>query len=191
MNFRTPVVSLLASIALWIGVASPAHAALADDLKEVTRLHHAGQSTAALQMADKFLATHPKEAQMRFLKAVVLADVGRKDDAIVVLDALTEDYPELAEPHNNLAALYAATGAYGRARAELEESLRLNPGYATAFENLGDVYAVLASQSYVRALALEPDNLTVPRKLVLVRQLTMPTVAKSASAAIPSSGASR
>ncbi len=191
MNFRTPVVTLLVSIALWMGAASAAHAAIADDLKEVTRLHHAGQSTAALKLADKFLAMQPKEAQMRFLRAVVLADVGRRDDAIAALASLTQDYPELAEPHNNLAALYAADGAYGKARSELEESLRLNPAYATAFENLGDVYAMLARQAYVRALALEPDNVTVPRKLAMVRQLTIAAVVKAASAASSSSGASK
>ena len=71
---------------------------------------------------------------------------------------LVQDYPELAEPHNNLAALYAAAGDYGKARAELEEALRLNPLYAPAHENLGDVYALLAGQSYARALRLEPAS---------------------------------
>ncbi|MDQ6627443.1 MAG: tetratricopeptide repeat protein [Pseudomonadota bacterium] len=121
-----------------------------------------------------FLSAQPKDAQMRFLKAVVLADIGRRGEAIAMLQAMTEDFPELAEPHNNLAALAAAAGDYGKARAELEESLRLNPGYATAHQNIGDVYAMLASQSYGRALALEPDNPSVPRKLALVRQLTAP-----------------
>ena len=59
-----------------------------------------------------------------------------------------QDYPELAEPHNNLAAIYAAAGEYGKARAELEEAIRLNPRYAPAHENLGDVHALLAGQSY-------------------------------------------
>ena len=49
-------------------------------------------------------------------------------------------------------------GDYGKARAELEETLRLQPGYATAHENLGDVYAVLAAQSYAKALRLEPAS---------------------------------
>ena len=47
--------------------------------------------------------------------------------------------------------LHAAAGDYAKARAELEESLRLNPNYATAHENLGDVYAMLAAESYARA----------------------------------------
>ncbi|MBC7731627.1 MAG: hypothetical protein H7306_06970, partial [Bacteriovorax sp.] len=41
----------------------------------------------------------------------------------------------------------------------------------TAHENLGDVHAALAGQSYARALQLEPKNVTVPPKLALVREL--------------------
>ncbi len=168
---------------LLLAFTGVAHAALADDLGEVTRLHHAGQSTAALELADKYLASNPKDPQMRFLKSVVLADSGRTAESAGLLQQLTQDYPELAEPHNNLAALYASTGEYAKARAELEESLRLNPGYATAHENLGDVYAMLAGQSYARALKLEPGNAGVPRKLELVRQLAAPLSAKGAASA--------
>jgi tetratricopeptide (TPR) repeat protein len=164
---------------------------LADELSEVTRLHHAGQSAAALERADKTLASHPKDAQMRFLKSVILADVGRTGEAQALLQQIVQDYPELAEPHNNLAALYAASGEYGKSRAELEETLRLNPSYAPAHENLGDVYALLAGQSYARALRLEPASASLPKKLALVRQLVAPVAvpqgaASAASASRPS-----
>ncbi len=180
-------------------LASPARGATADDLAEVTRLHHAGQTAAALERADRVLASNPKDAQMRFLKSVVLADTGRPGEAQAILQQLVQDYPELAEPHNNLAALYAAGGEYGKARAELEEAIRLNPTYAPAHENLGDVLALLAAQSYTRALRLEPGSTTLPKKLALVRQLTVtlgeprapaPT-ASSAAPARSTSGARR
>jgi tetratricopeptide (TPR) repeat protein len=109
---------------------------------------------------------------MRFQKSVILADVGRTAEAQALLQQLVQDYPELAEPHNNLAAIYAAAGEYGKSRAELEETIRLNPAFAPAHENLGDVHALLAGQSYARALRLEPTSLTLPRKLALVRQLS-------------------
>ena len=111
---------------------------------------------------------------MRFLKSVVLADTGRSAEAQTILQQLAQEYPELAEPHNNLAAIYAANGEYAKARAELEETIRLNPNYTPAHENLGDVYALLAGQSYARALRLEPASTSLPRKLALVRQLTAP-----------------
>jgi len=67
--------------------------------------------------------------------------------------------------------LYAGAGDYAKARASLEQALRINPAYATAHENLGDVYAALAAQSYARALKLEPASVSVPPKLAIVREL--------------------
>ena len=180
MHFQSTFASLALFFALSLAASTPAFAALAQELSEVTRLHHAGQSQAALERADKYLATKPKDAQMRFLKAVVLADTGRQPEATALLQQLVQEFPELPEPHNNLAALYAANGEYAKARSELEESLRLNPNYATANENLGDVYVMLAGQSYARSLRFEPSNTSVPRKLGLARQIVVAATAASA-----------
>ncbi|MEO8835719.1 MAG: tetratricopeptide repeat protein, partial [Caldimonas sp.] len=174
MQFRNLAAPLLLFCSAF---AASAHA---DELGEVTRLYHAGQAGAALERAEKTLASQPKDAQMRFLKSVILADLGRSSEAETLLQQIIQDYPELAEPHNNLAALYAAAGEYGKARAELEETIRLNPNYAPARENLGDVLALLASQSYARALRLEPASASLPRKLALVRQLIGAAAAQAA-----------
>jgi len=181
MHLRTLAAFILLSLTLALASVRPARAALAEELSEVTRLHHAGQSEAALERADRFLAGKPKDAQMRFLKSVVLADSGRRGEAATLLQQISQDFPELAEPHNNLAALHAASGDYAKARAELEESIRLNPGYATAHENLGDVYAMLAADAYGRAQRLEPGNTGLPRKLELVRQLAGPQAGRVAA----------
>jgi tetratricopeptide (TPR) repeat protein len=146
-------------------------AARADALSDVHSLHYSGQSTAAMQRADEFLALTPKDPPMRFLKGVMLTDAKRYPEAIELFQKLAEDYPDLAEPYNNLATIHAATGDYIKARATLEQALRTNPGYATAHENLGDVYAALAGQSYARAAQLDPRNVSAPPKLALVREL--------------------
>jgi Flp pilus assembly protein TadD len=183
MQFRIFAARLLLGAALSAPV-------FADELSEATRLQRAGQTAAALERIDKTLATHPKDAQMRFLKSVILADTGRTSEAQALLQQIAQDYPELAEPHNNLAALYAGAGDYGKARAELEEAIRLNPGYAPAHENLGDVHALLAGQSYSRALRLEPASPSLPKKLALVRQLAVPAALAAAPAA-PASASQR
>lgn len=161
--------------------------ARADELDDVQRLYHAGQATAALQRADQYLASHPKDPQMRFFKGVMLAESNRNSEAIALLQKLSEDHPDLSEPHNNLAALHAAAGDYAKARASLEQALRTHPGYATAHENLGDVYAALAAQSYERALQIEPGNATVPPKLTVVRELTR-KLRRAAAPALPPAG---
>lgn len=163
-------------------------AAQADELSEVQRLHLSGQTTEAMKRADAFLATKPKDPQMRFVKGVMLADTRRNEEAVAIFQKLTEDYPDLAEPYNNLAALYASTGDYDKARSALEQALRTNPVFAAAHENLGDVYAMLASQSYSQAVKLDPANVTVPPKLALVREMfagkTRPPPMAAASAAV-------
>ena len=152
-------------------VQSNATSASSGVLAEVHRLHYAGQSATALQKADAFLASRPNDVPMRFTKGVILADLQRGTEAIPIFQKLVDDYPDLPEPYNNLAALYAANGDYGRARVTLEQAVRANPGYAIAHENLGDVYAALASQSYAKARQLDPTNAALDNKLTLAREL--------------------
>jgi tetratricopeptide (TPR) repeat protein len=144
---------------------------LADDYSEVSRLVRSGQLAEALARADSYLATKPRDPQMRFLKGVAQSEAGRKAEAIATFTGLTQEYPELPEPYNNLAVLYAGQREFDKARGALESAIRTNPGYATAHENLGDVYAQLASQSYSRAQQLDAGNTSVRPKLALIRQL--------------------
>ena len=167
-------------------LSSAGPAVLADELSEVNSLHRSGQTAAALRKADQFLAAKPKDPPMRFLKGIMLAESQRGAEAFDLFLKLTEDYPELPEPYNNLAALYAARGDYDKARAALEQALRTSPGYATAHENLGDIHAMLASQSYAQALKLDPANATIPPKLALVRELFAHRNRPAASGAPPS-----
>jgi len=105
---------------------------------------------------------------------MILSEQGKSAEAINIFQKLTEDYPELPEPYNNLAVLHASAGNYDKARVALERAIRTNPAYATAHENLGDVYAKLASQSYDKAMQLADPNQQPPQKakLAMVRTLT-------------------
>ncbi len=154
------------------------------DYAEVNRLMRAGQYPEATVKADQFLAGKPKDPQMRFLKGVILTEQGKPQDAITQFTKLIEDYPELPEPYNNLAVLQAGQGQFDKARAALEMAIRTNPSYATAHENLGDVYAKLASQAYSKALQLDGGNTGIQPKLGLIRDLFTPNLrAKPATAA--------
>ena len=146
--------------------------AYADNYAEITQLLKTGKAAEALTKADQRLAESPRDPQLRFLRGVAQADSGKHNDAIVTFTKLTEEYPELPEPYNNLAVLYANQNQLDKSRAALEMAIRTNPSYATAHENLGDIYAKLASQAYSKALQLDGSNANSVRpKLALIRNL--------------------
>jgi tetratricopeptide (TPR) repeat protein len=147
------------------------HPAMADELADVTQLLRAGQQAQALKQADAYLAKNPRDPQMRFLKGVILTEQNKSSEAITVFTKLTEDYPALPEPYNNLAVLYAANGQYEKARIALDKAIHTNPTYATAYENLGDVHAKLASEAYDKALQLDSKNSNAKAKLTMIHSL--------------------
>lgn len=151
---------LLAACTLGAGAARAAN-----DYAEVQRLQGAGQTQQALEQADKYIAAHPRDPQMRFIKANVLGQTGQTEQAQALLQQLTRDYPELAEPWNNLAVLYAGRGQLGQAREALQNALRIQPDYATALENLGDVQAREALQSLQRARQHGAGDPRLPAKI--------------------------
>ena len=152
-------------------LAFAAVAAHADDYLDVNNLLRQGKAAEALAKADAYIAGKPRDPQMRFLRGVILTEQGKQPEAVTAFTQLTQDFPELPEPYNNLAALYASQSQFDKARAALEMAIKLNPNYATAHENLGDVYARLAGQSYGRAQQLEAGNASIAPKLALIRQL--------------------
>src|SRR5687767_2077822 len=162
----------LAALLGWVLLALAAPLpARADDLQEAQKMLKAGQHRQALALVDKVLVSSPRDANARFLKGVILTEQGKAKEAIDIFTKLTQDRPELPEPYNNLAVIYASQGQYDKARAALEQSIRTHPSYATAYENLGDVYAKLASQAYDKALQLDSSNAAAKNKLSLVREL--------------------
>ncbi len=154
--------------ALLLGTAP---ATRADDIQDANKLFKQGQHSQALEKVNGVLAAKPKDAQARFLKGLILTEQGKTAEAIKAFSSLTEDYPELPEPYNNLAVLYASQGQYDKARTALEMAIRTHPSYATAHENLGDIYAKMASQAYDRALQLDRSNTTTQTKLAMIQDL--------------------
>ena len=154
-----------------IGAATAAWATPAEDLRDAQKLYSQGKYQPALDKVDAFLKAEPRDPQGRFLKGLVLTEEKRTNEAIQVFSGLTEDFPELPEPYNNLAVLYASQGNYDKAKSALELAIHTHPSYATAHENLGDIYAQLASRAYDRALQLDKNNTTAQVKLAMVKKL--------------------
>ena len=157
-----------------LSLMSPPAALAATPAQEVEALLQRGEAALALQRADEALAARPADAPLRFLRGVALARNGRASEAAEVYDRLTQDFPELPEPFNNLAVLRAAEGRFEQARSLLDAALRLDPAYRTASENLGDVLVRMAERAYDAALSTGRGDAPLQRKLRLTRELAGP-----------------
>jgi len=177
--------AIAASVAAAL-LAGPA--AFADENEDVSKLYKQGSLSKALERADAYLASHPRDAQMRFQKGLILTEQNETDDAIKIFSALSEDYPELPEPYNNLAVLYASQGDYAKAKTALEMAMRTHPSYSTAHVNLGDIYAKMASQAYGKALQLDKENTTAQTKLAMIKDLFTPGRSRESQTALAMSG---
>ncbi len=164
------IVSRVLAAALLALTAISAPAA-GDPLKNIKQLVRNGQFEKALPRLNAFLQDNPQHVEARFLKGLALAEEGRTEEAQEVFLGLTDDFPDLPEPHNNLAVLYAAKGDYAMARDSLLLAISSHPSYATAHENLGDIYARMAGIAYDKALEIDADNQTARVKLAMVREL--------------------
>lgn len=112
-------------------------------------------------------------AKLLFLRGLLYSETNNIDAAIQVFTEITQIYPELPEPYNNLAVLYAKQNQLDKAKIALEMAIQTHPNYATAYENLGDVYIQLASQAYNQALLLKNNNYqTLQNKLLLIKDLS-------------------
>ena len=144
----------------------------ADELNNAQALFEAGKYQQADARLNTYLKQNPNNAQARFLKGLVLVELNDQEGAVEVFTAMTRDYPELPEPYNNIAVIHAANGDYDRARMALQSALKTHPSYSTAYENLGDIYAKMASEAYQQALDLEQaDRNKLQVKLSLIDNL--------------------
>jgi len=151
-----------------------AGAAQADVYGDVSTLAKTGKTAEAIAKADQYLGTNPRDPQMRFLKGVAQSKSGDLAAATTTFQTLIEEYPELPEPYNNLAVIYASQGQLDKARGALEMAVRNNPNYAVAHENLGDIYARLAHDSYNQSLKLNGSNRALKLKLSTLTDMLQP-----------------
>lgn len=157
--------------------------AMADDFQQQTEAIHQliinKKYDEANQKLNNLLTknsntTDSKNAKLLFLQGLLFTETNRTEDAIKVFTQITQFYPELPEPYNNLAVLYAQQNQLDKAKDALEMAIQTHPAYATAYENLGDVYIRLANQAYDKALQLKNNNSkSLQNKLQLIKELSI------------------
>ena len=136
---------------------------------DVRKLLRQAKYPQALLLVNKALATNPRDPQMRFWQGFIFEQLGQPDMALQAYLDLTREYPELAEPFNNLGVIYAAKGDYPNAKAALDNALRANPNYAAAHENMGDLLVNMARQSYERSMAIDTKQRGISQKIEQIK----------------------
>ena len=136
--------------------------ALADVYTEVNDKISSGQWSAAQTLIERQLQKQPADPQIRLMQSQMQTAQGQTAQAIETLQALTQEFPELPEPYNNLAVLYAGQQRFDEAARALVLAIRARPDYSLALENLGDVHIAQARQSYLKAQSLPLPGASAP-----------------------------
>jgi tetratricopeptide (TPR) repeat protein len=170
MPLQLPSSRLTHCLAL-LGMLGAMASVRADDASAVHALVLRGQMDQALLRAEKAAVANPRNAQAQFLHGVVLMDMARDEQALAVFTALAQEYPELPEPPNNIALLHARQGRLELARQWLEVALRNDPTHRLARANLGQIYLMLAVQSWEQAAATGALDVALQRRLEAARAL--------------------
>lgn len=145
--------------------------ARADTYADVNALVQSSQWDKAQDMALARLKTAPTDPQMRLLLSHIQTGQGQTQAAIETLRALTASFPELPEPHNNLAALLVRENRHEEALIALQAAVQARPDYALALENLGDLHLALAVRAFSQALNVLPQQNRLQTKKLAAEQM--------------------
>lgn len=125
--------------------------------QRIYRLINQGQADEALEAIKRREAQLAEiqpigtDVQLLFLKARAYEALGASQNALQTYQQMTELYPELPEPWNNLAVVYAQQGKLLMAQEALGMALIADPTNQTALQNLGEIRLMLAEQAFQEA----------------------------------------
>ena len=184
IQFAPRVARLAAALVLGASCLWSAPSLGATPLDAAQKLWFAGKRPEAVAALEAALERSPEQLQLRFQLGVYTMELGNLDKAESIFTAMTHDFPDLADPFNNLAVIFAARGDLKAARAALEQALNLQPDQPQALENLGDVQLRLAEQAYAHAARAQPAPSTQLASkhnatLALVQQLGLSSTVQS------------
>lgn len=164
-------------LALVMVLALPIAAVAEEEVENARQLAESGETAEALTLLEDVILDDNAEAgtviEARYLRGIILLSDGQSEEAKIAFAELLREYPELPEPYNNLAAIYAAEGEFDKARDLLSRVLEKHPNYAVALENLGDLYAKMAIDAYERARERNPEEI-LTMKIEVIGQLFEP-----------------
>ena len=145
---------LLFAFAALVAILSPAAGLCDETFERALSLASEKHYSEAREVLDSLLEREPGHPRARLLHGILRARTGHVSEAIDIFEALRLDHPDMSEPYNNLAVLYAVQDRLDDARETLLAALERQPD-AVVYANLGDVYTKLARRAYEQARELE------------------------------------
>ena len=130
-----------------------------------------GNPRGALKQLETRLSTHPEDSRAAYLKGLVLMQLGRGDEAERWYKMMQANFPDLPQPGNALAVIYAGRGDLPAAEAALRALLEKHPDHTSARVNLARLYVQMAQAEYEKALKDTPDNAMIARKLEALKAM--------------------
>jgi len=140
-------------------------------IEEIKVLLKNGSYDDAETLTNQSIENNLNNPELLFYRGIIETNQGEKNQAIDTFRDLTERFPQLPEPFNNLAVLYAEKGQFRLAKEILEQAIKTNPSYLTAHINLGDIFTKMASEAYNKALEIDKSNNIAITKLSMITQL--------------------
>ncbi len=138
----------------------------------ITRLIKDKKWDEALKVIDVESKKSPRNIQILFVRTRILIEQGQLESARQALLTFIDKYPEIPEPYNNLAVLYARAGKLDMARDNLEMCIKLSPNYAIGLQNLGDIYTLIAASYYDQAFKKNRRMTDADKKRKLAEAIT-------------------
>ncbi|HVL10855.1 MAG TPA: tetratricopeptide repeat protein [Burkholderiaceae bacterium] len=126
---------------------------------------------AALASYERVLAANPRNVQARFQRGVALNSLNRTDEAAAAFESLTQDFPDLPEPYNNLAMIRVKGGDLAGAQQALQMAVRLRPDFAVANGNLATVHLLQARRALEQVTRVSPGNAGAAQRLRALNEL--------------------
>ena len=130
-----------------------------------------GNPRGALKQLEARLSTRPDDSRAAYLKGLVLMQLGRSEEAERWYKMMQANFPDLPQPGNALAVIYAGRGDLPAAEAALRALLEKHPDHTSARVNLARLYVQMAQAEYEKALKEQPDNAMIARKLEALKAM--------------------
>jgi tetratricopeptide (TPR) repeat protein len=128
---------------------------------------HPQDAEATLLEAEK---KAPGDAKIAYLYGVVLAQTGKKDEAIAIMKKSIALDGNVAESHYELGTLLADAGQLQQAKSEFEKVAALAPSQANAFYQLSRIDARLGDKASANEMAHRTQTLLAQTRAIAQQQ---------------------